>query len=146
MLNGNIVYNAKKKNILCRLSAMIEEDYNNSDINIVNEIERNLFFSDIDIEHIQSYNDQNLEERKRIQQQWGAELNSIGNLMVLESHINRSINNKPYNDKMRRYEKESNFEIVKKQAKKYNVWNLENCKKRKETEIEKLVNYIFENK
>jgi uncharacterized protein with ParB-like and HNH nuclease domain len=144
VLNGNIVYNAKKKNILCRLSAMIEEDYNNSDINRVDEIRGNLFYSDIDIEHIQSYNDQNLEERESIKQQWGDELNSIGNLMVLESHINRSINNKPYSDKIIRYKEESKFKIVKKQADKYYVWNLENCKKRKETEIEKLVKYLFE--
>ncbi|MBA3284649.1 MAG: DUF262 domain-containing protein, partial [Nitrosopumilus sp.] len=48
ILNGDITYNAKLKNIVCRVSAMLEENYTSTDINICS----NLFQLPIDIEHI----------------------------------------------------------------------------------------------
>ena len=140
---NNLTHNRKRKNIVCRLSAMLEEDYKSSDN--INKINKNLFYSDIDIEHIQSFNDKDIQERDNIKQEWGKELNSLGNLMVLESHINRSINNDPYKSKIKKYI-DSRYEIVKKQVKDFPEWNLVKAKKRKQEEIEKLYTYIFEKK
>ncbi len=137
---NNLTHNRKRKDIVCRISAMLEEDYKSS--NRINEINGNLFNSDIDIEHIQSFNDKNIQERDNIKQEWGNELNSLGNLMVLESHINRSISNKPYGFKIKKYT-DSKYEIVKKQVKVFPDWNLDKAKKRKQAEVKKIYSYIF---
>lgn len=137
---NNLTHNRKRKDIVCRISAMLEEEYKSS--SRINEISGNLFYSDIDIEHIQSFNDNDIQERENIKKEWDNELNSLGNLMVLESHINRSISNKPYEFKIKKYT-DSKYEIVKKQAKVFPDWNLEKVKKRKQAEMEKLYAYIF---
>ena len=142
-LNGNIVDNAKIKNIICRLSAMLEENYRTEDKTQISEINKNLFSSKIDIEHIQSYYDRNGDRREDIWNYWKEDINSIGNLMILERRKNRSISNKPYGDKITQYEK-SKFSIVRKQPNKYPSWDLEKCKSRKEKEVEKILNYIFD--
>lgn len=137
---NNLTHNRKRKDLVCRLSAMLEEDYKSSDN--INQICKNLFYSDIDIEHIQSFNDKDIQERDNIKQEWGNELNSLGNLMVLESHINRSISNKPYGFKTNKYS-DSKYAIVKKQVKDFPEWDLVKAKKRKKEEIKKLYAYIF---
>lgn len=142
-ISGNILYSSKVKNILCRLSAMLEENYKTIDFEEIIDIRAKLFESQIDIEHIQSYNDENKVERPKIKSKWGETLNSIGNLVVLEQKINRSINNRE-SEKLNGY-KESRFEIVKtKLVSEYDNWDLTKCKLRNEKEVEKIFNYIFE--
>ena len=144
-ISGNILYSSKVKNILCRLSAMLEENYKTTDFKEIKDIRSKLFNSPIDIEHIQSYNDENKAERPKIKEEWGETLNSIGNLVVLEQTINRSINNRE-SEKLKGYNK-SVFEIVNtKLVSEYENWNLKKCEIRKEKEVEKIINYIFENK
>jgi hypothetical protein len=41
-LKGDITYNAKIKNIICRLSAMLEEDYKTSDESQIEKIRKSL--------------------------------------------------------------------------------------------------------
>ncbi len=146
-LNGfianNLTQNRKRKDIVCRISAMLEEDYKSSDN--IDEISEKLFYSDIDIEHIQSFNDKDIKERDNIKHEWRNELNSLGNLMVLESHINRSISNKPYEFKIKKYN-DSKYEIVKKQVEDFPEWDLEKAKKRKQAEVKKIYAYMFEEK
>ena len=144
ILNGNIVYNSKLKNIVCRLSALLEEDFNSTDKNICEKI-----FSSLDIEHIQSYNDIEGNERENIWQEWGNDINSIGNLMLLEGEINKSISNNSYNVKTSKERNlsyhNSNFKIVQKQLKDFEFeWNHQDCIKRKETEVKKILEYLFD--
>ena len=141
-LTGDITYNAKIKNIICRLSAMLEEDYLTEDQTKIERIRKALFDTAIDIEHIQSYHDSNGDKREDIWNEWQENINSIGNLMILEQQINRSISNNPYESKISRYP-ESDFSVVKNQAVKYSSWNLEVCLERKQTETQKILNYIF---
>lgn len=144
-ISGNILYSSKVKNILCRLSAMLEENYKTLDFKEIRDIRAKLFDSPIDIEHIQSYNDKNKVERPKVKSEWGETLNSIGNLVVLEQTINRSINNRE-SEKLKGYKK-SEFQIVKtKLVSEYDNWDLKKCEIRKEKEVEKIINYIFENK
>jgi hypothetical protein len=142
-INGDIVYNAKIKNILCRLSAMLEEDYLTSDENQIEIIRKSLFENEIDIEHIQAYHDSNGDKREDIWKEWKENINSIGNLMILEKEINRSISNNPYEIKIKRYAN-SDFSIVKNQPVQYLDWSLEKCVIRKKRETEKILNYIFD--
>ena len=138
ILNGDITYNATLKDIVCRLSAMLEENYTSTDKRIC----KNLFDSPIDIEHIQSCHDRNGDKRDDTWNDWGDDINSIGNLMILEQDKNRSISNNPYEIKTKVY-LTSIYGIVKNQATNYSEWTLETCRARKSTEVNKILNYLF---
>lgn len=142
-INKNIASNVKKKNIICRLSALLEEDLNSNDnINYRREL---LFHSTKfpnDIEHIQSFNDENIQQRELIKKHWGEDLHSIGNLVLLERSINRRISNKSYNEKVKEYSN-SRFRIVNNINAQYTKWGLEQVQYRKKIEILKIRNYLF---
>src|SRR5690606_14936733 len=112
-------------------------------------IEDNLFGTDaaLDIEHIQSFLNRNKERREDILLEWGNDINSIGNLIVLEQSINRSISNKDYFDKISNKSKNcyltSKLKIIENQVNSYKEWDLEKCRERKGKELQKLVDYLF---
>ena len=143
ILNGDITYNAKLKNIVCRVSAMLEENYSSTDVKICN----NLFNLSIDIEHIQSYHDSKGDKRDAVWDNWGENINSIGNLMILEQDINRSISNNEYELKIDKNRQKSyhnsTYRIVHKQFENYTKWDLESCEERKAFEVKKILNYLF---
>lgn len=141
-LNGSITYNSKTKNLICRLSAMIDEDYKSTEKHKIDSVQNKLFNSPVDIEHIQSYHDKDGKIRQSIWDEWGTNINSVGNLMVLEQKINRSIGNNFYPSKIKEYPK-SEFSIVKSQVENYADWNLQNCIKRKDKEVKKILDYLF---
>lgn len=144
IIQGDIFYNQKKKNLLCRISAMLEENYNEAYNHNASISE--LFSNKLDIEHIESLNHKNEIERVRIHKEWGYDLlNSIGNLMVLEYSINRgTASNNSYDIKIKGHcYPKSNYSIVHKQVSGYKEWNKEKCEIRKSLEIEKLTNYLF---
>lgn len=141
-LSENLTENAKRKNLICRMSAMLDEDYKTSDANEIEKIRKNLFETSIDIEHIQSYHDSDGNKRDDIWEEWKGNINSIGNLMILEQTTNRSISNKPYELKIGRYS-ESVFSIVKNHSSNYTSWDLTKCIERKESEKRKILSYIF---
>lgn len=141
-LTENLTENAKRKNLICRLSAMLEEDYKTSDRNQVDTIQKQLFETTIDIEHIQSYHDSNGDKREDIWNEWQENINSLGNLMILEQNINRSISNNPYEIKIGRYP-DSVFSVVKNHCTEHKYWDLSKCIERKEKEKRKILNYLF---
>lgn len=142
ILNGNIAYNSKIKNLICRLSAMLDEEHSATEKEKVNAIKGKLFDIPVDIEHIQAYHDYNGKLRTQIWEEWGNDINSLGNLMVLESRINRSISNNPYETKIKSYQG-STFNVVKNQAANYEEWTLEKCRIRREKEVKKIIDYLF---
>ena len=144
-LQEELAGNHTRKYIISRLSAMLAENYKSNNQEEIKEIRKKLFGSNIDIEHIQSYNDNNEQEREIIKNQWGSHINSLGNLIILEQGINRSIKNKPYNVKIEHY-KNSSFNIVRQQAAEYIHFDLNTCKTRGEMESSKIIDYIFEQK
>lgn len=142
ILNGEIFHNAKKKNLICRTSSMLDELELNSNIEPV-ELGGKIFLTQIDIEHIHSKGDGLNNEEKL--NSWGGELNSLGNLMILESNINKSISNKPFSEKLKRYT-ESKYKTVEKMHqnnRNENEWTKDLALKRKEVETEKLRKYYF---
>ncbi|AMM52444.1 hypothetical protein TH61_16350 [Rufibacter sp. DG15C] len=141
-LSERLTDNPRRKGIICRLSAMLEEDYKSTQKEQINAIRKRLFESKIDIEHIQSYHDSNGELRQEIWDEWKHNINSLGNLMVLEQSINRSISNKPYEVKIQGYPT-SSFSIVKNHSTLYGEWGLDKCLERKEKEKNKILNYLF---
>lgn len=142
ILSGEITENAKMKNLICRMSAMLEENYTSTSQKEIEEIRKRIFESPIDIEHIQAYHDKNGEKREDIWAEWQSDINGIGNLMILEQSMNRSIGNDSYPKKRVHYEG-SSFAIVKKHAAAYDVWGFSHCLVRKEKEVMKIINYLF---
>ena len=140
-LAGNI----KSKNLVCRYLAMLDELELVPNTHAEAEpLRKKIFDCKIDIEHIESANHKNGEARAGIWELWGNDLHGVGNLMILERELNRSISNGSYEKtKLSRY-KDSKFETARKQAKKYTEWNLELCRERKETEVNRLVKYLCE--
>lgn len=142
-LTENLTENAKRKNLICRLSAMLDEDYTTTAAEQIEDIRKNLFDTPIDIEHIQSYLDKNLEKRQDILNEWGADINSLGNLIILEQRINRSIKNNDYKTKIKEYDN-SIFLITKNHYSNYSEWDLSQCLDRKKKERKKIVDYLFQ--
>ncbi|MGL4875456.1 MAG: DUF262 domain-containing protein [Clostridium sp.] len=134
-INEPLATKTTSKNLLCRLDAKFYEHLNKE------EIIKRFFEEKIDIEHIQSYNDS--ENAEKVREEWQDELNSIGNLMILESSINRSIGNSRFSDKKEKYNK-SSYEIVKDVAR-LNHWNKEKALKRREESTKKIFDFIYEN-
>lgn len=142
IMSGDILYSAKVKNILCRLSALLEEDITSNLPEDIKNVKKNLFWNPIDIEHIQSYNDEDLTNRDLIKSEWGENLNSLGNLVALEQKINRSINNVE-SKKLLGYQKSSLTIIKSRLVEQYSEWNLEKCIVRKDYEKTKLIKYLL---
>ncbi|WP_053405042.1 DUF262 domain-containing protein [Persicobacter sp. CCB-QB2] len=142
ILEGTIVYNPKVKYLLCWLSASLEE-VGQKDKDAYEAV-REMFFEPVDIEHIQSFHDENEQLRESIWNEYGEDIHSIGNLVILERHLNRSINNREA-EKMKKYQ-ESKFSIVKdKLVSQYGQkWELDQCLQRKATETEKICDYLFQ--
>jgi len=102
-----------------------------------------IFETEIDIEHIESVNHKDEIERAKVHALWQGELHRIGNLIVLESSLNRSISNEDYNTvKVPAYRTWSTFRTVRTHAEAFPEWNLDMCKKRKETLKRTLVDYL----
>jgi len=142
IISGNIFDSTKRKNILCRLSALLEEDYKSSDANTINSIIDKIFLTDIDIEHIESRNHKDGSKREEIWKEWGEDLNGIGNLMILRRSRNRSIGNSSFDDKKKAYQ-DSDIEIVKRIGSEEEIWNLDRCQQRRDTEVQKIMSYLF---
>lgn len=127
---------------------MLEEEYSTINKEKIENIVKNIFIDFIDIEHIQSYHDKDGNKRESIWNEWQDDINSIGNLMVLEQNINRSVGNHDYPTKISIERKlsyhKSNFSIVKNHLELHpHEWNLKKCLERKESETRKILDYLF---
>ena len=136
--NATIAENAKAKNLACRVSAMMSElEQEGKSPETLSKL---IFETDIDIEHIESVNHQDEGMREIVWQTWGDDLHRIGNLMMLEYDINRSLQNKPYALKRQRYG-DSTFSVARTQGV-VAVWSFEAFKARHDEQVGKIVNYL----
>ena len=136
-----LAHNSTAKGLACRLSALLHEMETGEQS--AEELRRLIFETAIDIEHIESFNHKNEIERQKIQAEWGQELNRLGNLIVLDRSLNRSISNENYKTvKLSRYVSQGVFKIVTRHAEQHPDWNLDFCLKRKDSEAARLVNFL----
>ena len=131
-----VTYNPKWKNLMCR----IVEYWRNTDKN--KNLYTKLFETPFDIEHIQCYTDK--DDRDKTWSEWGVELNRIGNLVLLEQSINRSIGN-DYSRKPVEYAK-SQFLSVQELKNAVGTWTKDDAEKRREEITAQLVEFISGNK
>lgn len=136
-----IADNVRAKGLTCRLSAFLHElEEGGLD---AEKLRCLIFDTEIDIEHIESVNHKDAVERAKVQALWQDELNGIGNLIVLESSLNRSISNEEYKTvKVPAYQTRSTFRAVRTHGKTFPEWSLDACRMRKEDLKRTLVNYL----
>ncbi|MBB5353824.1 hypothetical protein HNR46_004088 [Haloferula luteola] len=140
LLGEPFAWIAKAKNIVCRLDAMLAELTAGTESGRLVEL---LFDERIDIEHIESFNHQDLTERAQMQAEWGDELNQLGNLIVLEYDLNRSISNDDYATVKRpRYLADSKFRTVQNFAGANEVWGRELASIRRRALTDRLGAYL----
>jgi hypothetical protein len=133
--------NVKAKGLTCRLAAFLHElEEGRLD---AEELRSLIFETELDIEHIESVNHKDEIERARIHALWQGELHRIGNLIVLESKLNRSISNEDYKTvKLPAYRTSSTFRVVRTHADTFPDWSLDHCTQRKEKLKRVLVDYL----
>lgn len=118
------------KYLICGVSTFLKE----RGLKSIDLIDRIFYTGWFDIEHIHATADESLEIPSELQ-------NSIGNLTQLEYDINRSIKDKPFIEKRKRYI-ESKYAFIKEIAE-HNEWSIDDIKKRKSQETEAIFNYIM---
>ncbi|SDM35970.1 DUF262 domain-containing protein [Kriegella aquimaris] len=143
-ISNNLTENAKRKYIVCLLSAFLDEletkNYKTNE-EIIN-LEKSLFKTDVDIEHIESYHHEDVTIRPEHKEEWKNHINTLGNLMVLERDYNRQIKNKSYLTKLKTYDK-SQYATVQRVRTSNKGWDIEKCESRKREEEIKLFNFLF---
>lgn len=127
-----VTYSQKWKNLMCRLVEYWGDTSKNKNLYT------KLFETPFDIEHIQCYTDK--ENRDEKWSEWGAELNRIGNLVLLEQSINRSIGN-DYSRKSDEYAK-SKFCSVQQLKDSVTNWNKEDAEKRRREITEQFIEFL----
>lgn len=144
-LNQEIAWVAPWKNLLCRMVEYLVtlKDAGNGKHGMEeadwHELDERLFHTSFDIEHIQSYTDaDNAEEVRGV---WGAELNSLGNLSLLEFDINRSIQNEKYEEKCKAY-RNSKYKTLHKVVDENPEWKKSNAITRREQLSGMITNYL----
>lgn len=133
-----IAWNRKYKDLICVLSAYFDEVEAGTKIKDMIE----LFSGGYDIEHIHANG--NIDEGTDISEELQ---NGIGNLMLLEYDINRSIGCLTFEEKKEnsgnKCYKHSKYATVKKICK-HEKWLLPEIENRRKEEIEKIAKFLFE--
>lgn len=146
-LEKGLFYNYKRADLVCTLSALIDEIQAETACTIIKEqLFKNSIKNKHDIEHIFAKNLFAHADSETVEK-----MNGIGNLVLLESRLNRSLKDKHLAEKANQY-KESKYQSVKRIAKKLpqkgaEKDELETAKKlaasRLEDEKEKLQNFLY---
>ena len=126
-------------NLICMLSSYLDEKRASV---AISDIDTKLFGTSFDLEHIHATaNDQECENISPKLQ------NSIGNLMMLEYDINRSIGKIPFSEKKERGKdrkcyQDSIYTTVKEIRENYQEWGIVQIEDRKKKEIEKIASFL----
>lgn len=141
LMEDELAYIPKSKNLVCRLVALMAELEQNPKCS---ESLCDLLFwrVEIDIEHIESANHKDGGIRTEVQRSWGPELHGLGNLTVLERHLNRSIGNEDYTTHKRQRYQRSHFASVRSFADQNAQWSLDQALARKTELSEQLSDYL----
>lgn len=128
------------KDLICVLSCYLDEMSEHTELD---DLKKKLAWGFYDIEHIHA----NANKEEGIDIDWELQ-NGIGNLMLLEPDINKSIGKLPFREKVNRTDnklcyKDSCYETVKKIMKK-EQWGKDEIETRRKEEILKISKFLFE--
>lgn len=138
-----IAHIPKSKTLLCRVVALLDEL--EADKLAAKDLCDLLFNStkmEIDIEHIESVNHQDVSQRQSTWDEWGQDLHGLGNLTVLERALNLKIKNGDYLGVKKNVYGSSQFATVRKIAQEDSPWSLERAQERKLSLTETLTAYL----
>lgn len=134
-LKGQIYYSATKRNLMGLLAAYFEERKNKK--LTVQQLEEKLFNQKFDIEHIHATADNTTEVSEELQ-------NCIGNLMLLERKINRSIGKKTFTEKKKQY-RNSSYKFARKLAGMTQYkWAQKDIENRRDNIVDQTKKFLFE--
>lgn len=129
-LENPITDNRKKKDLICIVSAFLKEPHI-VDEHSIEQLKNRLSWG-FDVEHVHATGDGSVEVDWALQ-------NSIGNLMLLESSINRSIKDKPFKEKVEWYSK-SEYAVAQQMAK-MKCWETQQIQERLKAEKEAILDF-----
>ena len=138
-LSKNIMEKKPWANAICRVSAYLDEIEADPGISI-QDLTKKLEYGFYDLEHIHAVNDMDFDFEDYDL------LNSIGNLMLLEGHINKSIGNLPFAEKKDRSDgndcyKDSCYACVAKISR-HEHWTEADAAQRRETEVNRIIEFL----
>ncbi len=136
-VNYVIAWNPKWKNLLCTLAEYLLTPEAERNENLYNR----LFKKEYDIEHIQPYTDE--KNSQLVREDWGDELNKIGNLALFERSLNRKVKNHP--DKKQEAYGESDYKSINLLKDKVVRWSKEDACSRKKMLIDMMKSFILSN-
>ena len=142
-LNADVFSITTSKNLLCRMSAVFAAELKEDGLDEVTKV----IFSGgkFDIEHILSQTEEENEAKRDIE--WKKNINSIGNIVLLERNLNRGIKNHAHK-KVDYYEK-SQLSVVKVELLEtslngdFDNWCIDLCDKRTQRQVDAISNFIF---
>jgi hypothetical protein len=137
-LAGDLSAYLTAKNLVCR---MVEALFPSKPI----EFEK-IFCDGYDIEHICSYHDKDNNKREDVWQKWkeaGVSINGLGNLMLLEYKLNRSIKNDDFDKKRPKYVESKLREAEFIAALPNSVWSPKAAESKLERNTKRLIDYLF---
>ena len=137
-IGSQIAHNRVWKSLICILSDYFDEIEEGKSLKDIQDV----FDLQSDIEHIHA----NANDKECVDITDDLQ-NCIGNLMLLESEINRSIGKLPFQEKIDRAGKklcykDSKFATVNKISK-HKKWGIQDIEKRREEELEKIAKFLF---
>lgn len=142
-LNADVFSITTSKNLLCRMSAVFAAD---NDKNGLHEATNVLFSGGkFDIEHILSQTEEENESKRG--SEWKNNINSLGNIILLERNLNRGIKN--YAHKKVDYYEKSQLSVVKAELLEkslngdFDNWCIDLCDKRTQRQVDAISNFIF---
>ncbi len=122
----------KWKNLICRLVEYLKTDSKDQQL-----LQR--LWSEIDIEHIQSATPE--ENTQQVIDDWGEEINKLGNMVILERSINRRIQN--HSQAKPTAYLESKFASVKELSNKVGNWNRNEAVTRRNVNAQMLMDFLL---
>ncbi len=122
-----IAWRPSWKNLMCPLVEVLKHGASQT-AEWNEEYFRALFVDWTEVEHVQCYTDE--DDRDAVWNDWGGELNKIGNLAILEGTLNRSIRN--YKEKKPEAYAESKFAAILELKDKVATWTKDQAKQRRE--------------
>lgn len=142
-LNADVFSITTSKNLLCRMSAVFAAEQEKSGLHEAT----NVIFSGgkFDIEHILSQTEEENEAKR--DSEWKKNINSIGNIVLLERNLNRGIKN--HANKKVDYYKKSQLSVVKVDLLEkslnsvFDNWNIASCNERTQRQVDAISNFIF---
>lgn len=143
-LMQDIFHISRKRDLICWLLSILEEK-DLSDEQLYERFFKKGVYYDVEHIHPRKPETQTPEEKE----EWTPVLNTVGNLILLERKINRSVSNRKFDDKASKDKRLGYKDSQLKQVKTFllenpvGCWTVQKCQARTEREADKVMEFLF---